>query len=153
MSDRRFTLDTNVLVYALDRQAGERHVIAREIVTRAAFVDCCLTLQAIAEFFSAVTRKRVVAVADAAAQAEDWLAMFRTVAASASAVRAALAMAVAGRASYWDALLLTTAAEAGCATILTEDLADGALLSGVRIVNPFAGGRLAPAADSLLTPG
>ena len=46
--------------------------------------------------------------------------------------------AVAGRASYWDALLVATAAEAGCRLILTEDLADGTTLGGVAIHNPFA---------------
>ena len=45
---------------------------------------------------------------------------------------------VAGRASYWDALLVATAGEAGCTLILTEDLTDGAVLSGVEIHNPFA---------------
>jgi hypothetical protein len=32
------------------------------------------------------------------------------------------------------------AAEAGCAAILTEDMANGAVLHGVRIINPFAAG-------------
>jgi predicted nucleic acid-binding protein len=70
--------------------------------------------------------------------------MFRTVPASASAVRAALSAALSGRASYWDALLVAIVAEAGCATILTEDLAEGSPLFGVRILGPFAGGTLAP---------
>ena len=59
--------------------------------------------------------------------------------------------AVAGRASYWDALLVATAAEAGCRLILTEDLADGTTLGGVTIHNPFtAGGRLTRHAQLLL---
>jgi hypothetical protein len=36
------------------------------------------------------------------------------------------------------------------ATILSEDLADGSLLHGVRILNPFAGTALTPAAAVLL---
>jgi predicted nucleic acid-binding protein len=62
------------------------------------------------------------------------------VAASAAAVRAASALAVAGRASYWDALLVVTAAEAGCTVVLTEDIADGSFLSCLGLHNPFAGG-------------
>ena len=46
-------------------------------------------------------------------------------------------MAVTGRASYWDALLVATAAEAGCSLILTEDMAHGAVLNDVEIHNPF----------------
>ncbi len=151
MSAKRFTLDTNILVYALDRQAGDRHVLASRIIGAAVLADCCLALQSVSEFYAVVTRKRLVAPAEAVAQARDWLDMFQTVPASAGAVRAALRTAAAWHASYWDALLVATAAEAGCTTILTEDLADGGLLLGVRVLNPFAGAALAPAAEALLT--
>jgi predicted nucleic acid-binding protein len=67
-----------------------------------------------------------MSAADAAAQVNDWLSIFPLIAASASAVRAALADAVARRRSYWDALLIATAGEAGCTLILTEDLRHGA---------------------------
>jgi predicted nucleic acid-binding protein len=46
MSDRRFTVDTNVLLYALDRLAGQSHALARHIINRAVMVDWWLTLQA-----------------------------------------------------------------------------------------------------------
>jgi predicted nucleic acid-binding protein len=150
MPDRRFTLDTNILVYALDREAGERHVLARDVVARAAFADCWLTLQAVSEFYAAVTRKRLVAAAEAAAQAEDWLSVFPTVGHSVEAVRVALDAAAHGRMGYWDALLVSSAAEAGCIAILTEDLAVGSRIQGVLVINPFADGKLDPVADSLL---
>jgi predicted nucleic acid-binding protein len=139
-ASERFTLDTNLLVYAIDSAAGNRHQLSREIVQYAVRFDCWLTLQAVSEFYAAVTRKGIVPPADAAAQAVDWLDLFPCAAASDGAVRTALADAAAGRASYWDALLLATAGEAGCVAILTEDLADGAELGGVRIHNPFAAG-------------
>jgi hypothetical protein len=49
-----------------------------------------------------------------------------------------LADAAVERASYWDALLVATAGEVGCTTILTEDMSDGSTLSGLTIHNPFA---------------
>ena len=151
MSDRRFTLDTNILVYALDRQAGDKHGVASRIIDLAVRADCCLTLQSISEFYAVVTRKRLVPVADARDQALDWLDMFPTVSASAGAVRTALTTDAAGKASYWDALLVITATEAGCTAILTEDLTDDTVLSGVRIINPFAGATLSAKAEALLT--
>ena len=137
-ASQRFTLDTNLLVYAVDLDAGPRHTAAVQIVRGAASRDCWLTLQAISEFYAAVTRKGYASPGEAATTASDWLQTFPCAAVSASAIRAALGDAVAGRASYWDALLVATAAEAGCALILTEDLADGAMLGGVAIHNPFA---------------
>ena len=137
-ASERFTLDTNLLVYAIDSAAGTRHQLAVEIVERAVRLDCWLMLQAVSEFYAVVTRKGIVPPSDAEAQAADWLDLFPCAAASETAVRIALADAAAGRASYWDALLLATAAEAGCVAILTEDLADGGELGGIQIHNPFA---------------
>jgi predicted nucleic acid-binding protein len=147
----RFTLDANLLVYSVDLDAGERHRLALSVVDKAPDADCWLTLQSLSEFYAVVTRKRLMPAADAAAQVNDWLSFFPLIAASADAVRAALTHAVAGHASYWDALLIATAAEAGCTLILTEDLQDGSTLGGVEIHNPFdpAGGLTARARQLL----
>jgi predicted nucleic acid-binding protein len=134
----------------VDLAAGVRHELARQIVARAHLCPCCLTLQSISEFYAAVTRQGMMRPVEAVPIAEAMLDLFPTATASAGAVRTALRIASMRRASYWDALLLATAAEAGCTAILTEDLADGATLAGVRIVNPFAGDALSPAAEALL---
>jgi predicted nucleic acid-binding protein len=152
MSKGRFTLDTNILVYALDRQAGVRHAVAGRIIDFAVRCDCYLTLQAVSEFYAVVARKRLFPVAAARDQTLDWMDIFPTVGASEVTVRAALTTAASGQTSYWDVLLLLTAAEAGCTAILTEDLADGATLVGMRIINPFAGAALSAAAEALLSP-
>jgi predicted nucleic acid-binding protein len=138
----RFTLDTNILVYSVDRGAGTRHSLAIAIVDRAADVGCRLTLQAISEFYAAVTRMGIMPPQRAALLADSWLSIFQCAAGSASAIQTALANSVAGRASYWDALLIASAAEAGCTLILTEDLQNGSRLGTVEIHNPFdpAGG-------------
>jgi len=149
----RFTLDTNILIYSVHRAAGDRHRSAVEIVRRASRGECWLTLQSISEFYSAATRKRIARPDEAAATAADWLDLFPTMAPSSQAFRAALALAASRQAAYWDALLVATAAEAGCTAILTEDLADGATLHGVRIVNPFGRDELTEPARRLLFPG
>ncbi|MGA8399564.1 MAG: PIN domain-containing protein [Stellaceae bacterium] len=136
-SETRFSLDANILVYALNTNGGARHFAAKEIVDQSMVFDCWLTLQAVSEFYSSATRKSLVPSADAAAQVLDWLELFPTVAVSPSAIRRALRDSLASRASYWDALLLATAAEAGCTLVLSEGMADDAVLSGVRVHKPF----------------
>ena len=153
MSGRRFTLDTNILIYAVDSRAGARQGLAAEVIERAARGDCRLTLQAVSEFYAAVTRKGIVPARDAAMIAADWMALFPCAPASEGALRLALDAAAAGRAAYWDALLVASAAEAGCAAVLTEDLGDGGTLFGVRIVNPFAADCVAAAALEVLGGG
>jgi predicted nucleic acid-binding protein len=38
---------------------------------------------------------------------------------------------------FWDALRLASANAAGCASFLSEDLNDGQVYGGVRVINPF----------------
>jgi len=43
------------------------------------------------------------------------------------------------RLSFWDALIVVSAASAACGTIITEDLNHGQMIRGIRINNPFIG--------------
>ena len=113
MSGERFTLDTNILVYRVDGRAGWKQQVADRIIELAVLADCWLTLQSLSEFYSAATRKGLMLPERAAETARIWLDLFPTATASEASVRTALAAASAGRASYWDALLVATAAEAG----------------------------------------
>jgi predicted nucleic acid-binding protein len=150
MSGERFTLDTNILVYSVDAEADVRREIAGEIIERAVVGNCWLTLQAVSEVYAAVTRKRVIPRDRAASLANSWLDLFPIASATVAATRVALAASATGHASYWDALLIATAFEAGCAAILTEDLADASTLHGVRILNPFAGGTISEVVLTLI---
>jgi predicted nucleic acid-binding protein len=123
------------------------------MLERAILLDCVLTLQALGEFYAACTRKGFATRAEAAAQVRRWLDLFPgAAAATAGAVEAALAAAATGRFGYWDALLLATAAEAGCAAVISEDMAPGAMLGDVRVVPAFAGGA-APSPEALAVLG
>ena len=138
MSDKRYSLDTNVLIYAVDHSEGAKHDLAVEIVDRSVERDCVLTVQALAEFTAATTRRGVVPKAEAAAQVRDWLQLFPTAAADALALERALEAVAASQFAFWDALLLATAAEAGCSVVLSEDMHDGAVFGGLRVRNPLA---------------
>jgi len=39
--------------------------------------------------------------------------------------------------SWWDALLLATALRNGVTTLLSEDLQDGIVIGGLKVLNPF----------------
>ena len=41
------------------------------------------------------------------------------------------------RLSYWDALIVESALQAGAVMLLTEDLQHGQTFAGLRVVNPF----------------
>ncbi len=136
----RFTLDTNILVYAVDRDAGPRHDIARQLVDAATQGDCVLTLQTLGEFFHATTRKQHLTPARAMALAEAFGETFGVHAADAACLSMAMQAVVSDGLSFWDAMLWATAQRAGCRAIVTEHGQDGRLLGGVYFLDPFRPG-------------
>ena len=133
-AELRFTIDTNVLIYAAVRDSSAQHRIASGLLTRAAGRECLLTLQALSEFYAVTTRKRLLPPGRGLA-----LALFETLPASPDALALALDAVATHRLSFWDALLWATAREAGCRWLLSEDLRDRREIGGVGFVDPFAG--------------
>ena len=83
----RFSLDTGILIQAVDRDAGERHDHARELVGRAAKRDCVLTVQALSGFFEAATGGNRLSPGHAQAFVNDWLHLFDVVGADMPALQ------------------------------------------------------------------
>jgi predicted nucleic acid-binding protein len=137
MSGERFTFDSNILVYALDRDAGDRHRIASRLMAQAHEMDCMLTLQALAEFFFVVTRKAGMPVEDARAQIDDWRALFPVRPADPDTLTRAIAAVRDHRLAFWDAMLWACAKDGGCGLLVSEDFQHGRTLNGVRFHNPF----------------
>lgn len=133
----RFSLDTNILVYAVDRDGAARHERSKELMGQAARCDCVLTVQSLAEFFHATTRKKLLDTSRAGAFVRDWLDVFHVVSADDIALVDAMDACEEHRLSFWDAMLWATARQAGCAAIISEDMQDGRRLSGVEFINPF----------------
>ncbi len=53
MSAERFTLDANILVYAVDAREGRKRELATRIIEAAAGLNCPLALQVVGEFTAA----------------------------------------------------------------------------------------------------
>ncbi|MGK7297515.1 MAG: PIN domain-containing protein [Candidatus Wenzhouxiangella sp. M2_3B_020] len=133
-------LDTNVLVYAVASDPGEAHkrLMALDLIEREAFA---LSAQVLQEFFVTVTRK--LAVPLSSVQAMEWIEQweaFPCVAIDAALVKIAAEISERYRISYRDAAVIAAAGRAGAATLYSEDLNDGQVYDGVRVVNPFAAG-------------
>jgi predicted nucleic acid-binding protein len=137
MSVEFYTLDTNILVYAVDPREGWKYHVATTIVDCSIEQSCVLTVQALAEFVAVATRRGTRSRADAVAQARDWLRVFPIVAADQYALDLAYMAIEQERFGLFDALLLATAHQAGCSMVLSEDMHDGARLAGIVVRNPF----------------
>ena len=138
MSGKTF-VDTNVLVYAQDAADPEKQQRARDVL-RARADDLVLSAQVLSEFYVVVTRRLATPMDPlAAATAVDHLSEHAIVATDEHLVRDGIALSQAAQLSFWDGLIIAAARAGGCDSILTEDLATGSTIGGVRIVNPFVG--------------
>lgn len=133
----RLSLDSNILVYAVDVDAGDRRIRALEIVDRALRADCVLTLQSLAEFFHVSTRKGKLRVSGAADLVADWRDAVSVHVADGRVLDDAIAAVRQHHLPFWDAMLWATVQQAGCRLLLTEDFQDGRQLGAVTFVNPF----------------
>ena len=133
----RAFLDTNVLVYAIDRSDGAKHRIALELIVRRAD-DLVVSAQVLSELYAVITRKfRDSITPEQAASFVDRISGLPVIAIDADLVRDAIALSREARLSYWDGLILAAARLAACDTLLTEDLSHGSKVAGVRIENPL----------------
>jgi len=138
MSGRRF-IDTNVLIYAHDLDAGPRHDRAAEILRdlwRSGLG--VISVQVLQEFYVNVTRKipRPLELADARAVIEAYRA-WQVEAPGPCTVLQASEIQERNRLSFRDAMILATAIEGNAEVLLSEDLNHGQSIEGVRIENPF----------------
>lgn len=134
-------VDANVLVYAEDRDAGDKHTVARDLVAdlwRSG--DGVLSIQVLQEFFVTVTRKMPQPLEpDAALAIVEQYLTWRVVENTGELLVAGIRLASSLQVSFWDALILEAALQAGCSRVWTEDLNHGQRVRTLTIVKPFQG--------------
>jgi predicted nucleic acid-binding protein len=132
-------VDANVLIYSEDGR--DRHKQRQAV----AWLDALwsrhagrLSMQVLNEFYVNVTRKVKPPLPQGDARAEvrryqrwqPWQIDHPTIEAAWS-VEARCGL------NYWDALIVASAQQQGCALLLTEDLQHDQRIDSLRIVNPF----------------
>jgi predicted nucleic acid-binding protein len=139
MSGNRQFVDTNILVYAHDVTAGDKHSRARALVEQLwGTRQGCLSVQVLQEFFVTTTWKLPRPLeAPAAAQIVNDLAYWHVHCPAVADVRAAIDIHQRTGASFWDAMILRSAQELGCQILYSEDLNAGQEYEGVEVRNPF----------------
>lgn len=132
-------VDTNVLVYAHDTSAGDKHARAKQLLAELwTNGNGCLSVQVLQEFYVTITRKvsRPLDPEAARQRVEDlgyWLVHSPT----AEDVVEAIRLHQSSRLAFWDAMIVTSASKLGCRVVWSEDLNPSQRLAGVQILNPF----------------
>jgi predicted nucleic acid-binding protein len=131
-------VDTNVLVYAYDIDAGRKRQTAQEILLglrqqRSGTVS----MQVLQEFYNTVTRKLASPLPkdEARAIVEDFA--YWCIETTPQEIKRAFRIEDEARIGFWDALIVAAAIKAGATRILSEDLNPGQTIAGVLVENPF----------------
>ena len=136
----RTFIDTNVLVYCIDKREAAKRETAKEVVAgllRSS--EAIISTQIVQEtYVSAVKKVRIDAT-----QAKRWigyLERFELILVDFELVNSAIDYRILHMLSFWDALIVASAERSSCDVLLTEDLSHGQMIRGVRVVNPFVSG-------------
>jgi len=134
-----YFVDTNILVYAYDNSAGQKHQFAEQFLGQ--FWENgngCLSIQVLQEFYVSVTRKIIYPLDHfTARQIVSNLTHWRLFIPEGNDLLLAIDLQQSYRISFWDALVVHSAARLGCKQLFSEDLSHGEIYGGVQVTNPF----------------
>jgi len=133
----RFSIDSNILVYAFIRDDPRKHKIAAEIMVRAMTLDCVLAAQTVAEFLNVIRRKQPQLFEHARAQAKRWHVTLELLDTSGDHILKAADFAARHKLQLWDSIIWQVVRSAHAVLFLTEDLQDHLAIDGMRVLNPF----------------
>ena len=133
----RVALDSNVLLYAQGINDPERQCRAREVIAHLIHADIVVPAQALGEVFAVLTRKFGETAENARAVLMRWHDGYEVAPTTDRVLLRAADLAADHRLNIWDAVIFAAAAEAGCGILLSEDMQDGFIWGGMRVLNPF----------------
>jgi predicted nucleic acid-binding protein len=129
--------DTNVLVYACDKDTPDKQEKAKNLMRRHAHGNLpCISTQVLQEFYVSATRKLGIEPH----RAKDIIISFQdmeTALVDVDDIRRAIDGNIIWQISFWDALIIATARKLRCNVIYTEDLNHGQIYDSVQALNPF----------------
>ncbi|MBI5097939.1 MAG: PIN domain-containing protein [Nitrospirae bacterium] len=144
MKDGKVFVDTNIIIYAYDVSAGEKHDRSLEIMKDLWNTGRgVISTQVLQEFFVNVTRKiaRPVNAATAKEIVKDFL-KWKTVVIDGELILDAIDIHSAHKYSFWDSMIIASAIAGNVEMLLSEDLSDRHVIKGITVKNPFNGKKL-----------
>ncbi|MDO8412266.1 MAG: PIN domain-containing protein [Gallionellaceae bacterium] len=126
-------LDSNVVIYAYGNDMRKKACALDLLATTPT-----VSTQVFNETVSVLRRKNMLADNRLDSVVNDLAAYLTVVQVELVTIKRAVALMIKHQLSYYDALIVATALEAGCTTLYSEDLQHGQVFDGsLRVINPF----------------
>ncbi len=140
MTGKPGLIDSNILVYAFDRDEAEKHENAKAFL-KEAYKDRAFTvsIQNLAEFHSASTGKieRTLSPEYSAEIILEFAAAFEVIKYDEKTIVDAIKTQILYNIHFWDALIASTMQENNVKTIYTENTKDFGKIPWVKAINPL----------------
>lgn len=134
-------VDANILIYAYDADSGDKQQYARQVLERLwEHRNGALSIQVLQEFYVTATKKLAKPITPR--QAREIIQIYEAwevYSPRTGDISAASELAERYQLSFWDAMVVVAAKFSGADTLFTEDLQNGQVIEGVKLVNPLLG--------------
>jgi predicted nucleic acid-binding protein len=130
-------IDTNILVYTLDKNDINKQNKARSALKIIKENDTpVISTQVLQEFYNASTAKLNTDKLLAKTMVHNFTNM-ETVQINIDIIEQGIDISIVSKISFWDGLIIASAEYAKCSIIVSEDLNNGQIIRGIKIINPF----------------
>ena len=130
-------IDTNVFVYFADGRDPAKQSVARSVLADAIGNPQCVISSQVLNEFANVAMKKLGMTEDEARQYVESFQSIRVVFQQSGWTVRALEIKEQHGLQFYDSLMLAAAEAAGCSEFWSEDLTDGQMYCGLKVVNPF----------------
>ena len=127
-------VDSNIWLYAFMDSNSDKRTNALQLIER---TNVVLSTQVINEVCCNLLRKADYSEAEIQQTISNFQARYPILNVTADIIRHASPLREAYSFSYWDSLIITTALNADCVVVYSEDMQNGLQIDNLTIINPF----------------
>lgn len=130
--------DSNIYVYTWDEKDLRKKDIARNLIkNHMEDKTAIISTQNLQEFYNAST-KHLGVDKEKAKEAVDYLSQaFPVIQITPSIIIKAIEIQIRNTLSFYDSLIISSASKNGCVVCYSEDMNNGQIIEGVKVINPF----------------
>ena len=130
--------DSNILIYFVDERDTRKQQIAKNIISDAVQnKNGMISTQSLQEFYNVITKKMNCPKDKAKELVKMFSELFPVTQVTVSLILKAIDISIKDGFSFWDSLILSAANNTGCILVYSEDMNNGQIICGTKVLNPF----------------
>ena len=133
MSDKHTFIDSNIILYLFTGDQSKKNLV-NTLLTN----EYTISTQVVNENVNVCLKKLKFDKNEAFAHGKNLMTTFRMVSIYQDTIANAYSISIKYKLNFWDSLIISSALENECHTLLTEDMHDGLVIEGrLQVTNPF----------------